>query len=718
MLFFRFTKHKMMRARRLMHLRNIGIAAHIDAGKTTMTERMLFYSGKTHKIGDTHTGDTTMDFKKAEKDRGITISSAATQTQWTWQKEAYTINIIDTPGHVDFTAEVERSLRVLDGLVVLFSAVSGVEPQSETVWRQADKYNVPRIGFVNKMDLAGADFAKVLQQMKEHFGVQPLALQVPIGEEDEFLGVVDLVTMQAYVWQDEEPQAVEIPEHLQASVKQARQMLLECLAEHNEVILRKYFEAPETISTEELYKAIRVATLNRSIVPMLCGSAYRKKGVQQLIDAVAAYLPSPLDKGAVLATLLDNEQEVERLPSKDEPFTALAFKVALDEQNRKVVYLRVYAGELEKGEFVLNARTQMRERLGTMFQMNGAKRERLSQISVGDIVAIIGLKDVRTGDTLSALEAPVRLESIDFPEPVVGMAIEVQNTKDLTKLSMALAKLQEEDPTFQVQIDQDTGQTIIRGMGELHLEVLLDRLQEDFEVACNVGQPEVTYKEAFTETVTYNHRLKKQGGGKGLFAQIAFDLGPADADFLESEEFKNGKTRLQFVNDIFGGSIPREYLPAVQKGFEAMLTEGILAGYALDSLKVRVFDGAIHKEDSKPLAFELCAKEGFRLAAPAAKPVLLEPIMAVEIHCPDDHIGTIMAGINRRRGLPKGLDEQVGHTVVKADIPLAELFGYTNHLRAATSGRASATLTFSHYAPAPLEVVNQVIAKRQIIAAE
>ena len=565
------------------------------------------------------------------------------------------------------------------------------------------------------MDLAGADFAKVLQQMKEHLGVQPLALQIPIGEEDEFLGVVDLVTMQAYIWQDGEQQIVEIPQALQAIAKDARQVLLESLAEYDETILRKYFDTPESIEAEELYQAIRTATLNRAVVPMLCGSAYRNKGVQQLIDAVAAYLPSPLDKGAVKATLLENEQEIERLPSREEPFTALAFKVALDEQNRKVVYLRVYAGELTKGAFVFNARTQLRERLGTIFQMNGAKRESLSVIEVGDIVAIIGLKDVRTGDTLSALEAPVRLESIDFPEPVVGMAIEVQNTKDLTKLSMALAKLQEEDPTFQVQIDQDTGQTIIRGMGELHLEVLLDRLQDEFKVACNVGQPEVTYKEALTATVTYTHRLKKQGGGKGLFAQIAFDLGPADTDFLESDEFKNGKTRLQFVNDIFGGSIPREYLPAVQKGFEAMLTEGVLAGYALDSLKVRVFDGAIHKEDSKPLAFELCAKEGFRLAAPTAQPVLLEPIMAVEIHCPEDHIGTIMAGINRRRGLPKGLDEQASHTIVKADIPLAELFGYTNHLRAATSGRASATLTFSHYAPAPLEVANQVIAKRQAI---
>lgn len=704
-----------MRARRLMHLRNIGIAAHIDAGKTTMTERMLFYTGKTHKIGDTHTGNTTMDFKKAEQQRGITISSAATQTQWTWQEQVYTINIIDTPGHVDFTAEVERSLRVLDGLVVLFSAVAGVEPQSETVWRQADKYKVPRIGFVNKMDLAGADFLKVLKQMKEHLGVKPLALQVPIGDEDNFLGVVDLVTMQAYVWQDGEQKTVEIPAYLEATVREARQVLLENLAEYDETILGKFFEAPETISTEELYQAIRLVVLDRRVVPVLCGSAYRNKGVQQLIDAVAAYLPSPIDKGAVQAVLLDNEQEIERLPAKEEPFTALAFKVALDEQNRKVVFLRVYSGELDKGEFVFNARTEMRERLGTMFQMNGAKRESLSQISVGDIVAVIGLKDVRTGDTLSALEAPVRLESIDFPEPVVGMAIEVQATKDLTKLSMALAKLQEEDPTFQVQIDQDTGQTIIRGMGELHLEVLLDRLQDEFKVACNVGQPEVTYKEAFTETVTYTHRLKKQGGGKGLFAEIAFDLGPADAEFLESEAFKNGKTRLQFVNDIFGGSIPREYLPAVQKGFESMLTEGILAGYALDSLKVRVFDGAIHKEDSKPLAFELCAKEGFKRAAPAAKPVLLEPIMAVEINCPDDHIGTIMAGINRRRGLPKGLDEQLGHTIVKAAIPLAELFGYTNHLRAATSGRASASLTFSHYAPAPLEVANQVIAKRQTI---
>ncbi|MCP4438250.1 MAG: elongation factor G [Aureispira sp.] len=706
-----------MRARRLMHLRNIGIAAHIDAGKTTMTERMLFYTGKTHKIGDTHTGNTTMDFKKAEKDRGITISSAATQTQWNWLEQDYTINIIDTPGHVDFTAEVERSLRVLDGLVVLFSAVSGVEPQSETVWRQADKYKVPRIGFVNKMDLAGADFGKVLQQMEDHLGVQTLALQVPIGEEDGFEGVVDLITMQAYTWQNGEQQLMDIPQELMEEVALARRVLLENLAEHDEVVLSKYFEDADSISVEDLYRAIRSAVLERAIVPMLCGSAYRNKGVEQLIDAVAAYLPSPINKGAVTATLINEEQEVERQPTVEEAFTALAFKVALDEQNRKVVYLRVYAGQLDKGEFVLNARTQSRERLGTIFQMNGAKRESLQQIRVGDIVAVIGLKDVRTGDTLSDLEAPVRLESIDFPEPVVGMAIEVKASKDLTKLSMALAKLQEEDPTFQVQIDQDTGQTIIRGMGELHLEVLLDRLQEEFNVECNVGQPEVTYKEALTDIVTYTHRLKKQGGGKGLFAQIAFDLGPVDSEFLDSEEYQKGKTRLQFVNDIFGGSIPREFLPAVQKGFEAMLAEGVLAGYGLDSVKVRVFDGAIHKEDSKPLAFELCAKEGFKLAAPLAKPVLLEPIMAVEIVCPEDHIGTIMAGINRRRGLPKGLEEQAGSTIVKADIPLAELFGYTNHLRAATSGRASATLTFSHYAPTPVDISNQVIAKRQATVA-
>ena len=702
-------------AKDLTFTRNIGIAAHVDAGKTTTTERVLYYTGISHKIGEVHDGAATMDWMKQEQERGITITSAATKTSWQWKDKEYAVNIIDTPGHVDFTVEVNRSLRVLDGLVFLFCASSGVEPQSETNWRLADGYKVPRIGFVNKMDRQGADFFSVVKQVKERLGSEAIPLQVPIGVEETFEGVVDLITGKAIKWNEKDMgmtfEEIPMPEDVKDIAAEWREKLLEAVAEYDDTLMEKYFEDPDSISADEMRAAVRGAVMDMKFVPMMCGSAFKNKGVQAVLDAVCAYLPSPLDRDNIVGTNPDTEEETTRKPSNDDPFAALAFKIATDPYVGRLAFMRVYSGVLDAGSYVLNNRSGNKERISRIYQMHANKQNAIEKVEAGDIAAAVGFKDIRTGDTLSALDAPIVLESMVFPDPVIGVAIEPKSQKDLDKLGMALAKLAEEDPTFRVKYDEDTNQTVVSGMGELHLEIIVDRLKEEFKLEVNQGAPQVNYKEALQATVEHREKLKKQSGGSGLFADMQFRLGPADEEFLESEDYKNGKERLQFEWKVVGGAIDKNYVKPITDGFKAMMDNGVLAGYSIDSMKVEVFDGGMHSVDSKPIAFELCAKEGFKAAANKAKPVLLEPIMSLEVITPEDYVGAVIGDLNRRRGLPKGQEPRAGGAVViEAEVPLSEMFGYVTDLRTNTSGRATSTMTFSHYAPAPQGVAKEVIA--------
>jgi len=705
-----------MAAKDLKYTRNIGITAHIDAGKTTTTERVLYYTGLTHKIGEVHDGAATMDWMEQEQERGITITSAATKASWKWDGDTYALNIIDTPGHVDFTAEVERSLRVLDGAVGLFCAVSGVEPQSETVWRQANRYKVPRIAFVNKMDRSGADFFHVVNDIKEKLGANAVPLQVPIGAEETFKGMVNLITREALVWHEEDQgktfEVVDIPEDLKETVEDYRMQLLEAVAGNDENLLEKFFEDPDSISEEELRAAIRKATIDMTITPVMCGSAFKNKGVQALLDAVCAFLPSPMDVEGITGINPYTEKQETRHPSPDEPFTALAFKIATDPFVGRLCFMRVYSGQLNAGDSVLNTRSGKKERLSRLFQMHSNKQNPIDIVEAGDIVAAVGFKDLRTGDTVCDLKHPIVLESMNFPEPVIGVAVEPKSQKDLDKLGLALAKLAEEDPTFRVRYDQDTNQTIISGMGELHLEIIVDRLRREFKVECNQGMPQVNYKEALTTTYAHRERLKKQSGGSGLFADMEFEMGPADPEFLESEDFKSGKTKLQFEWGIVGGSIDKNYQKPIRDGFNAMMDNGVLAGYNIESMKVRVYDGSMHSVDSKPIAFELCAKEGFRSAAPKCNPVIMEPIMKMEVVTPEEYTGPVIGDLNRRRGIPKSQEPRSGGAIaVQAEVPLSEMFGYVTTLRTITSGRASSTMEFSHFAEAPKTIAIEIIEK-------
>ena len=702
--------------RDLRYTRNIGIAAHIDAGKTTTTERVLYYTGMTHKIGEVHDGAATMDWMEQEQERGITITSAATKTSWIWKGDTYSVNIIDTPGHVDFTVEVERSLRVLDGTVALFCAVSGVEPQSETVWRQANRYKVPRIGFVNKMDRSGADFLHVVNDIKEKLGARAVPLQLPIGAEETFKGVVDLITNEARIWNEEDQgmtyEVVPIPADMVETVAEYRMKMIEAAAEYDDKLLEKYFEDPNSIGVDELRAALRQATIDMSITPILCGSAFKNKGVQAMLDAVCAYLPSPVDIEAITGINPDTEKEELRRPSVDEPFTALAFKIATDPYVGRLCFMRVYSGKLNAGTAVLNTRSGKKERIARLYQMHSNKQNPIDSVEAGDIAAAVGFKDLRTGDTLCDEKHPIVLESMSFPDPVIGIAVEPKSQKDMDKLGMALAKLAEEDPTFVVRYDQDTNQTIISGMGELHLEIIVDRLRREFKVECNQGMPQVNYKEALTKSVNHRERLKKQSGGSGLFADMEFEIGPADPEFLETEDYKSGKTRLQFVWGISGGAIDKNYQKPIRDGFGSMMENGVLAGYTIDSMKIRVHDGSMHSVDSKPIAFELCAKEGFRDAAPKCNPVIMEPIMKLEVVTPDEYTGSVIGDLNRRRGMPKNQEPRAGNAIaVQAEVPLSEMFGYVTQLRTITSGRASSTMEFSHYAEAPKNISQEVIDK-------
>jgi elongation factor G len=702
-------------ARDLIFTRNIGIAAHIDAGKTTTTERVLYYTGMTHKIGEVHEGAATTDWMEQEQERGITITSAAITTAWKWKDQSFHVNVIDTPGHVDFTVEVNRSLRVLDGLVFLFCASSGVQPQSETNWRLADNYKVPRIAFVNKMDRQGADFFSVVSQMREMLGANAIPLQVPIGAEDDFKGVVDLITNQAIIWNEHDQgmtyNVIDIPADLVDTVAECREQLLEAVAEYDVTLMEKFFEDANSISHDEIRAAIRAAVCDMSIIPVMCGSSFKNKGVQAVLDAVCAFLPSPLDVDAIKGTNPDTEEEELRRPDVKEPFSALAFKIATDPYVGRLAFFRAYSGRLDAGSYILNTRSGKKERISRLYQMHANKQNPIDYVEAGDIAAAVGFKDIKTGDTLCSEDKPIILESMVFPEPVIGLAIEPKTQKDLERLGMALAKLMEEDPTFRANYNEDTAQTVISGMGELHLEIIVDRLRREFKVEVNQGAPQVNYKEALTQSVTHRERLKKQSGGSGLFADMEFELGPADDDFLNSEEFKSGKDKMQFKWDIVGGSIDKAYINPVKKGFESMMDNGVLAGYNIDSMKVRVYDGSMHSVDSKPLAFELCAKEGFKEAARKCKPVILEPIMKLEVITPDEYTGSVIGDLNRRRGLLKGQDSRGTAIIVKADVPLSEMFGYITELRTLTSGRASSTMEFSHFAPAPDGIAKSVIEK-------
>ena len=703
-------------AKDLKFTRNIGIAAHIDAGKTTTTERVLFYTGLSHKIGEVHDGAATMDWMEQEQERGITITSAATKTSWKWQDRDYAINIIDTPGHVDFTVEVERSLRILDGVVALYCAVSGVEPQSETVFRQMDRYRVPRIGFVNKMDRSGADFFAVVDDIKEKLGANPIALQVPIGAEETFRGVVDLITNQAIIWNEDDLgmtfEVIPMHEELEEIVQERREILLEAVADYDDSLLEKFFDDPDSISAEEIRNAIKMAVRDIAIMPIFCGSAFKNKGVQAVLDAVCAFLPSPVDVEAIEGINPDTEEPEIRRPSDDEPFAALAFKIATDPYVGRLAFFRSYSGTLEAGSYVLNTRSGKKERISRLYQMHSNKQNPIDRVEAGDIAAAVGFKDLKTGDTICDLKHPIVLESMTFPDPVIGLAIEPKSQKDLDKLGMGLAKLAEEDPTFRVKYDEDTNQTVISGMGELHLEIIVDRLRREFKVEVNQGQPQVNYKEALTKTVTHRERLKKQSGGSGLFADMEFEVGPASEEFLESEDYKSGKTRLEFKWGIVGGSIDKNYIKPISDGFKAMMDNGVLAGYTIDSMSVRVYDGSMHTVDSKPIAFELCAKEGFKSAAPKAGIVIMEPIMKLEVVTPEEFVGSVIGDLNRRRGLPKSQEGRSGGAIaVKADVPLSEMFGYVTSLRTITSGRASSTMEFSHYVAAPASIAKDIIEK-------
>jgi elongation factor G len=691
----------------LTHTRNIGIAAHIDAGKTTTTERILYYTGVNYKIGEVHEGAATMDWMEQEQERGITITSAATRCAWTWKNEKYDINIIDTPGHVDFTVEVNRSLRVLDGLVFLFSAVDGVEPQSETNWRLADNYNVARLGFVNKMDRQGADYFNVVTQVQTMLGSTPMVMQIPIGNEENFKGVVDLITNEAMIWNEEDRgmtyEVIDIPADLVEDVKTYREKMLEQVAEFDDQLMEKYFADPNSISADEIRAAVRQAVIAQKVVPMFCGSSFKNKGVQEVLNAVCAILPSPVDKKEVKGTNPDTGEEETRQPSTDGPFAALAFKIATDPFVGRLAYIRAYSGGLDAGSYVLNTRTGKKERISRLFQMHANKQNSVDRVEAGDIAAGVGFKDIRTGDTLCDEKHPIVLESMKFPEPVISLAIEPKAQKDMDKLGMSLGKLAEEDPTFRVSYDEHTGQTIIAGMGELHLEILVDRLRREFKVECNQGAPQVNYKEKLTNTIEHREVYKKQSGGRGKFADIKIEIGPADDEFVG----------LQFVNDVFGGSIPREFIPSVEKGFKEAMKTGVLAGYEVDSLKVRLFDGSFHAVDSDALSFELCAKLAFRTAARNCRPVLLEPIMKVEVITPEENTGDVVGDLNRRRGMLEGMEAKVNAQVIKAKVPLSEMFGYVTQLRTITSGRATSVMEFHSFQAAPESVASTVIAKNQ-----
>jgi elongation factor G len=708
-------------ARDLKYTRNIGIAAHIDAGKTTTTERILFYTGVSHKIGEVHDGAATMDWMEQEQERGITITSAATTCSWNFPTEngavlpetlPYHFNIIDTPGHVDFTVEVNRSLRVLDGLVFLFSAVDGVEPQSETNWRLADNYKVPRIGFVNKMDRQGSNFLMVCKQVREMLKSNAVPIVLPIGDEADFRGVVDLVTNRAIIWHEDNMGAtfdeVPIPEDMVAEVKQYRAELIEAVAEYDETLMEKFFEDEDSITVEEVNAALRAAVMDMSIIPMICGSSFKNKGVQFLLDAVCRYLPSPLDKDAIVGTNPDNDQPISRKPDTKEPFAALAFKIATDPFVGRLAFFRAYSGRLDAGSYVLNNRSGNKERISRIYQMHANKQNAIDFIEAGDIGAAVGFKDIKTGDTLSAEKSPIILESMDFPDPVIGIAVEPKTKADVDKLGMALAKLAEEDPTFQVKTDEASGQTIISGMGELHLDIICDRLKREFKVDVNQGQPQVEYKEAFTAAADHREVYKKQSGGRGKFADIVFTIEPLD------DETKSG---LEFVNVIKGGNVPKEYIPSVEKGFKEAMKNGPLAGFEMDSMKVTLKDGSFHPVDSDGLSFELAAKMGYKAAAKAARAVILEPIMKLEVLTPEENMGDIVGDLNRRRGQVNNMDDRAGAKVIKAMVPLSEMFGYVTALRTMSSGRATSTMEFDHYEETPSNISEEVIKKAKGITA-
>jgi elongation factor G len=701
-------------ARDLKYTRNIGIAAHIDAGKTTTTERVLFYTGVSHKIGEVHDGAATMDWMEQEQERGITITSAATTCTWNFPQDQgkptpdskpYHFNIIDTPGHVDFTVEVNRSLRVLDGLVFLFSAVDGVEPQSETNWRLADNYRVPRIGFVNKMDRQGANFLNVSTQVREMLKSNAVPIVLNIGEEEDFKGIVDLVTNKAIVWHEENFGStfdeVPIPEDMVADVEKYRAELIEAVAEYDEVLLEKFFEDPDSISPDEIHAALRAATQDMSIIPMVCGSSFKNKGVQFLLDAVCRYLPSPEDKESIVGTNPNNEEQISRKPSVSEPFSALAFKIATDPFVGRLAFFRAYSGRLDAGSYVLNNRSGNKERISRIYQMHSNKQNAIDFIEAGDIGAAVGFKDIKTGDTLSAEKSPIILESMDFPDPVIGIAVEPKTKADVDKLGMALAKLAEEDPTFQVKTDETSGQTIISGMGELHLDIIVDRLRREFKVEVNQGKPQVEYKEALTGQSKHREVYKKQTGGRGKFADIIFTIEPGE----------EGKPGLEFLNLIKGGNIPKEYIPSVEKGFKEAMNNGPLAGFELDSMKITLHDGSFHPVDSDSLSFELAAKLGFKESAKGARPVIMEPIMKLEVLTPEENMGDIVGDLNRRRGQVNSMDDRAGSKVVKADVPLSEMFGYVTSLRTLSSGRATSTMEFAHYAETPSNISEGVIAE-------
>ncbi|MDP7568018.1 MAG: elongation factor G [Flavobacteriales bacterium] len=694
-------------ARDLTYTRNIGIAAHIDAGKTTTTERILYYGGVSHKIGEVHDGAATMDWMEQEQERGITITSAATTLNWEYRGTDYHVNIIDTPGHVDFTVEVNRSLRVLDGLVFLFSAVDGVEPQSETNWRLANNYNVPRIGFVNKMDRQGANFLAVCKDVKEMLGSHALPLQIPIGAEDEFEGVVDLINFKGIVWNEHDQgmtfKEVEIPADIIDEARQYRGELLEAVAEFDESLMEKYFEDENSLTEREILNALREATISGKVVPMMCGSAFKNKGVQAMLDMVMEILPSPLDVEAIIGTNPDTEEEESRKPAFDAPFSALAFKIATDPFVGRLCFTRAYSGVLEQGTFVHNSRTGKKERISRIYQMHSNKQNQIDTLGAGDIAALVGFKDIRTGDTLCDLKNPIVLESMDFPDPVIGIAIEPKTQKDLDKLGVALGKLAEEDPTFTVKTDDDSGQTIISGMGELHLEIIMDRLKREFGVECNEGAPQVAYKESITTAVEHREVFKKQSGGRGKFADIKFELSPVDADF-EGEG-------LQFVNEIKGGNIPKEFIPSVEKGFKMAMVNGVLADFPLNTLKIRLYDGSYHDVDSDALSFELCAKIAFKTASKLANPKILEPIMKLSVITPEINMGDVIGDLNRRRGQVEGMDDKGGAKVVSAKVPLSEMFGYITDLRTITSGRATSTMEFFDFVEAPKNISEEVIKK-------
>jgi elongation factor G len=700
--------------------RNFGIAAHIDAGKTTTTERILRYTGMIHRIGEVHEGAATTDWMEQEKERGITITSAAVSCQWnfptlqgkaTADTKKYYFNIIDTPGHVDFTVEVERSMRVLDGLIALFSAVDGVEPQSETVWRQANRYGVPRIGFVNKMDRAGADFLNVGAQVKEMLGAKSVPLQLPIGAEDNFKGVVDLIQMKGIIWDDATEgmtyKEVPIPEDMKEDVEYWKGQLIEAVAEYDDKLMEKFFDDPTTITEEEVHEAIRKATIDLTIVPMLCGSSFKNKGVQTALDAVCRYLPSPLDLPDTAGTDPDTGEEITRKADAKAPFSALAFKIMTDPFVGRLAFFRCYSGHLDAGSYVKNMRSGKNERISRIMKMFANKQNPVEFIEAGDIAAAVGFKEIKTGDTLCDENHPIVLENMFIPEPVISVAVEPKTQADVDKMGLAISKLVEEDPTLRVKTDEDTGQTILSGMGELHLEIIVDRMKREFRVEVNQGNPQVAYKEAFTKTVEHREVLKKQTGGRGKFADIQFEIGPADQEWASENPGKS----FQFVNNIFGGSIPREFIPAIQKGFENSMGTGVLAAYPMESMKVRVFDGSFHAVDSDSMSFELCAKAGFREAGKKAKPVLLEPIMKVEVVTPDQYMGDVTGDLNRRRGMLEGMDSRGNAQVIKAKVPLSEMFGYVTQLRSLSSGRATSTMEFSHYAPAPANIAEEVIAK-------